>query len=329
MNTFKSFESQLYTVNENSFANIALNLFRYQAQNNPIYSSFIRHLGIQPDKIRSLSAIPFLPISFFKHQIVKTGDWEPEAVFSSSGTTGMITSTHLIQNLSFYQQHSARCFEYFFGPISGYNFLALLPSYLERKDSSLVAMMDYFIKKSGSPHSGFYLGNTDQLVSELKKLQTDPRKTILWGVSFALLDLAETLRPDLSHCMIFETGGMKGRRKEIIRQELHEVLCRELNVTQVYSEYGMTELLSQSYTRGKERFYSPPWQKIIGRDTSDPLQKGLQNETAGINVVDLANWHSVAFIETEDMGKAFSDGSFEVLGRFDNSDVRGCNLLVE
>jgi phenylacetate-coenzyme A ligase PaaK-like adenylate-forming protein len=329
LDTLKSFESQLYTVNDNSFEDIALQLFRFQAENNAIYRNFIRNLGIQTDKIYSLNDIPFLPISFFKHQVIKTGEWQPETTFASSGTTGVTTSTHLIQSLKFYQEHSVRCFEYFFGPVTDYHFLALLPSYLERKDSSLVAMMDFFIKKSESPRSGFYLHNTAQLIDDLEKLKKDTRKTIFWGVSFALLDLAEAFTPDLSHCMVFETGGMKGRRNEITRQELHEKLCQGFNITQVYSEYGMTELLSQSYTRGKERFYCPPWKKIIGRDTSDPMLKGLHNEMAGINVIDLANRHSIAFIETEDVGKSFADGAFEVLGRFDNSDVRGCNLLVE
>lgn len=329
MNTFKSFDAQIYTLNDSSFEDIALKLFRFQAINNPVYGSFVRHLGIETDKIHSLNAIPFLPISFFKNHSIKTGDWKSETTFSSSGTTGATTSTHHVQSLAFYQNHALRCFEYFFGPVTNYHFLALLPSYLERTDSSLVAMMDYFIRKSGSPHSGFYLNNTDQLTNDLKILKTDKRKPVLWGVSFALLDLADKVKPDLSHCMVFETGGMKGRRAEIVRQELHQMLCEGFNIPQVYSEYGMTELLSQSYTRGKERFFTPPWKKIIGRDTSDPLLKGLQNETAGINVIDLANSHTVAFIETEDMGKTFADGSFEVLGRFDNSDVRGCNLLVE
>lgn len=329
MNTFKSFETQLYTVNDNSFENIALQLFRFQAEHNPVYRSFIKNLRVQTDKIHTTADIPFLPISFFKHHLLKTGNWEPETTFRSSGTTGIATSSHQIENLQFYLHHAARCFEFFFGPLTGYNFLALLPSYLERSDSSLVAMIDFFIKKSASPHSGFYLNNTDQLLNDLARLRKDSRKTILWGVSFALLDLAQTSKPDLSHCMVFETGGMKGRRREITRHELHETLCQGFYIEKVYSEYGMTELLSQSYTRGRERFYCPPWKKIIGRDVSDPLLKGLQNETAGINVIDLANRHSIAFIETEDIGKCFPDGSFEVLGRFDNSDIRGCNLLVE
>lgn len=329
METFKSFESQLYTVNENSFADIALSLFRFQAQNNPVYQKYIRNLALQIDKIHTVSKIPFLPISFFKTQRVKTGKWEPQARFASSGTTGATTSTHLIRNLQFYLDHSVRCFEHFFGSIKNYHFLALLPSYLERTDSSLVAMMDNFIKQSGSRHSGFYLHDVDRLLDDLKTLTTDSKKVILWGVSFALLDLAERFQPDLSHCIIFETGGMKGRRRELTRDELHSILCKNFNVPKIYSEYGMTELLSQAYSKGDSLFFCPPWMKIIGRDLTDPLEKGLQNQTCGINVIDLANWHSVSFIETEDMGKCYENGTFEVLGRLDNSELRGCNLMVE
>lgn len=327
METFKSFERQLYGVNDNTFEDIALQLFRFQAVHNPLYRQFLLNLRINPDKIHSIEAIPFMPISLFKRHEVKTGNWKAEEVFRSSGTTGSVTSSHHIYNLRFYLDHALKCFECFFGPVSDYHFLALLPSYLERKDSSLVVMMDYFIKKSGSESSGFYLHNTQQLLADLEKLRKSPKKTILWGVTFALLDLAETA-PDLSHCLVFETGGMKGRRAEITRLELHENLKKGLNVPHVYSEYGMTELLSQAYSRGSERFFCPPWMKILGRDLSDPFKKGLQNETAGINVIDLANWHSIAFIETEDLGKTFADGSFEVMGRIDNTDIRGCNLMV-
>jgi hypothetical protein len=329
LNTFKSFESQLYTVNENSFDNIALSLFRFQAQNNLVYQKYIANLRIEIDKIHTVSNIPFLPISFFKTQSVKTGIWEAETSFSSSGTTGSTTSSHQIRDLQFYLSHSIRCFEHFFGPVSDYHFLALLPSYLERSNSSLVAMMDHFITKSQSPHSGFYLNEIDKLISDLLWLKNQPKKVILWGVSFALLDLAEHHGPDLSHCIIFETGGMKGRRQEITRDQLHSQLCKDLNVSKIYSEYGMTELLSQSYSKGGKLFFCPPWVKIIGRDTTDPLEKGLHNQTCGINVIDLANWHSISFIETEDLGKSYENGSFEVLGRLDNSEIRGCNLMVE
>jgi hypothetical protein len=329
LDTFESFRSVLYQVNDQSFENIALQLYRIQASENPIYKAFVNNLGFSDKQPTNLREIPFMPISFFKNHIVKTGAWPAETEFTTSGTTGQTTGRHQVYDLGFYLQHAERCFNHFFGKLTDYHFLALLPSYLERENSSLVAMIDHFIKQSKSSYSGFYLHNTEQLLQDLKALRNDSRKCILWGVTFALLDLAETERPDLSHCLIFETGGMKGRRKEITRNELHTILRNGLGVQNIYSEYGMTELLSQSYTKGQERFYCPPWMKIIGREITDPLQKGLLDETSGINVIDLANWHSIAFIETEDLGKVYPNGSFEVMGRIDNSDIRGCNLLVE
>ncbi|MEO5603590.1 MAG: hypothetical protein ABIR06_21900 [Cyclobacteriaceae bacterium] len=223
-----------------------------------------------------------------------------------------------------------RCFEQAFGNIADFQFLALLPSYLERHDSSLVVMMDYFIKRSQSPFSGFYLHDTAKLLLDLEKSKSSGlKKTILWGVTFALLDIAERYQPDLGHCLVFETGGMKGRRQEITRNELHTILGQAFQVEGIYSEYGMTELLSQAYSRGKNAFFCPPWMKIVVRDVTDPMLKGLLNETGGINVIDFANLDSIAFIETDDLGKVYADGSFEIMGRLDNSDVRGCNLLVE
>lgn len=328
MDTFENFKSQLYRVNEKSFGNIALELFSFQAINNPVYHSYLHHLGFSFKRLSSTADIPFMPISFFKQHAVKTGAWSDEVIFSSSGTTGEKTSSHHIADLQFYLQHAEKCFSHSFGPLTDYHFLALLPSYLERNNSSLVAMMDYFIKGSKSIHSGFYLQDTDKLLKDLAKLRLDQRRPVLFGVSFALLDLAEKFGSDLSHVLVIETGGMKGRRKEITRFELHDQLKKGLNVQEIYSEYGMTELLSQAYTKGKDRFFAPPWMKLIGREMTDPLQKGLLNETSGINVIDLANWHSNAFIETEDLGKVYDDGSFEILGRMDNSDVRGCNLLI-
>ncbi|HEY9044536.1 MAG TPA: acyl transferase [Ohtaekwangia sp.] len=330
MDTFKSFESTLYTVNDQTFVDIAIEVFRFQAVNNPVYRSFIQNLSVDVHAVRSLQDIPFLPISFFKSHTVQSGVWQPEITFTSSGTTGASVSRHALANLEFYQQHSQRCFEYFFGPLSDYHFLALLPSYLERQGSSLIAMMDHFIRQSGSTYSSYYLYQVDKLLQDIEALRSkDSRKIILWGVSFALLDLAEQHAGiDLSHCLVFETGGMKGRRKEITRAELHTILREKLNVTGIFSEYGMTELLSQAYTRGQFLFTCPPWIKIIGRDITDPLSKGLLRETAGINVIDLANYQTISFIETEDLGKVYEDGTFEVLGRMDNSDVRGCNLMI-
>lgn len=329
MGTYKSFNLDLSTVNEQNFDDIALQLFHFQAENNPVYKEYIGFLRLEPHSVKTLTGIPFLPISFFKNHIIKTGAWVPELHFASSGTTGQQTSTHPVRSLAFYLGHAALCFEYFFGQIQNYHFLALLPSYLERRDSSLVSMMDFFIKRSNSSFSGSYLHNTAQLLEDLQKLKNSGKKTILWGVTFALLDLAERYHPDLSHCMVFETGGMKGKREEITRSQLHAILSEAFQVKEIYSEYGMTELFSQAYSRGKNAFFCPPWLKVLARDLTDPMQKGLLNETGGINVIDFGNLDSIAFIETEDLGKVDSDGSFEILGRMDNSDMRGCNLMVE
>ena len=328
METFKSFGSKLYTVNDLSFTDIALELFQFQAVYNPVYKRFIETLSISVEEIKTLEQIPFLPISFFKTFTLKSGDWTTDTVFTSSGTTHQVVSQHAVPSLQFYLDNAQRSFEYFFGPITDYHFLALLPSYLERQGSSLVTMMDYFITHSNSKHSSFYLHDYERLVKKLQELKTDRRKTILWGVSFALLDLAEQYPLDLSHCLVFETGGMKGKRKEITRFELKSILEEKLHVNSLFSEYGMTELLSQAYSKGNHQFRCPPWMKIICRELTDPFEKGLLYETGGINVIDLANWQTVSFIETEDLGKAHPNGSFEVLGRLDNSDVRGCNLMI-
>jgi len=320
----------LYSVNEQNVEDIALRVFRFQAENNPIYAQYIKHLGCDRSGVTKLKEIPFLPISLFKKHNLKSGTWPNETFFTSSGTTGETTSTHHIQDLNFYLNHSEQCFTHFFGPINHYHILALMPSYLEQGHSSLVAMMGSFIKKSQSEFSGFYKYNQDQLLKDISKCKVNKKKkVILWGVSFALLEFAEKFQPDLSDCIVFETGGMKGRRKEITRTELHDQLKKYLNITNVYSEYGMTELLSQAYTKGLELFYPSPWMKVIVRDVGDPLDKGLIGCSGGLNVMDLANIHSIAFVETEDAGKVFKNGSFEVLGRLDNSDVRGCNLMLE
>lgn len=306
-----------------------MRLFHFQAENNPLYKEWIRNLAVEPSKITSLRDIPFLPITFFKSRSVKTLSWASVAEFTSSGTTGTSVSRHPIFDLQFYMQHAEHCFSSFFGDPGQYHFFALLPSYLERKDSSLVAMIDHFIKRSGSSYSGFYLQDMEKLLEDIDNARADRRRTILWGVSFALLDLALKYQPDLSDCLIFETGGMKGRRSEITRKELHSILMRNFNVSRIYAEYGMTELLSQAYTKGGEMFYCPPSMKVLTREITDPANKGLISETGGINVIDLANWHSIGFVETEDLGKVYPDGSFEVLGRMDNTDLRGCNLMVE
>lgn len=330
MDNYKSFESLLYTVNERNWDNIALDLFRFQGRYNPIYASYLNYLGANLQDVKAVNEIPFLPIAFFKHHTLKTGSWQDETYFTSSGTTGQSTSVHHIADLDFYLRHAERCFTHFFSQLSDYHFFALMPSYLERDNSSLIAMMNSFIKKSNSEYSGFYLDDYDKLLKDiLLARKKSNKKIILWGVSFALLDIAEKHKPDLYDCLVFETGGMKGRRKEIVRQELHDQLKKGFNVGRIYSEYGMTELLSQAYAVGGNSFKTPPWMKIIARDIADPFEKGQIGRAGGLNVIDLANFHSIGFIETEDSGTVLADSSFEVMGRLDNSDSRGCNLLVE
>jgi hypothetical protein len=330
LNKLKSFQSQIYTVNEATFENIALSVFQYQAKENPVYKSYLQMRRIDPVCVHSINKVPFLPIDFFKNQDVKTGSWKEDTHFVSSGTTGSKTSTHRLPDADFYRQNTRLCFEHFFGPVSNYHFLALLPSYLEQSNSSLVAMMEYFIRCSGSLGSGFYLNNLSKLVYDIEELRKkSPKKIVVFGVAFALLDLAEKHSPDLSNCLVFETGGMKGRRKEITREELHEKLKKGFNVDQIYSEYGMTELFSQAYSGVNMNFKCPPWMRVLARDSNDPFLVGMVNKPGGLNVIDLANLHAIAFIETGDMGRVWLDGSFEVLGRLDNSDIRGCNLLAE
>lgn len=327
MDTFKGFETQLYAVNEDSFENIALSLFQFQAENNALYRQYLDFLGTDTAQVARIDEIPFLPIAFFKHHAIQTGTWSPQGEFRSSGTTAQTVSRHLVHNLQFYQRNSERCFGHFFGNPEQYHFLALLPSYLERSESSLVAMMNHLILRSGSPFSGFYLHDYDRLVRDAEKLRNESGKVMIWGVTYALLELAERFHPDLSHCILVETGGMKGRRPEITREELHKVLRESLNVGKIASEYGMTELQSQAYSLQDGDFFCPSGMKVLVRDVTDPLERGISG-IGGLNFIDLANFHSIAFLETEDLGKINNDGSFSVVGRMDNSDVRGCNLLV-
>ena len=329
MENSKSLNFNIYTVNAANFDDIALQLFHFQAVNNPVYRDYLKYLSIDPGHIENVSEIPFLPISFFKSQTIKTGKWEDQAVFQSSSTTGTLPSKHSVKDLSFYLSHAKLCFEFFFGPVSGYHFFALLPAYLERNNSSLVAMVDFFIKQSGSPFSGFYLSDLDKLKADIAIARKDEsKKVIVWGVSFALLDLAESKPPNLSDCLVFETGGMKGRRAEITRQELHAVLKGAFNVSAIYSEYGMTELFSQAYTRGSSTFFTPPWMNVLIREVGDPFTQVKEGKPGGINIIDLANVDTIGFIETEDSGLVVDPG-FEVHGRLDNTDIRGCNLMVE
>ena len=326
MDTFKSFNGDLYPLNDHAFEEIALRLFRHQAAYNGVYRQYLTYMGVSPDKVQSLTSIPFLPITLFKSREVVTGQWTPDVTFVSSGTTGDQVSKHHIPSLPAYLNHCQRIFETRFGSLTDFHVFCLLPTYLERTGSSLVAMASHFIKQSKSPESGFYLNDLEGLITQLENLKGG-RKVLLLGVSFALLDLAEQFEVDLRHCMIMETGGMKGKRPEITRMELHEILSKNLNVETVFSEYGMTELQSQVYSSGEGLFQCPASIRILLKEVSDPFE--LEKRSAGvINVIDLANNHTCAFVETQDLGRLHHDGHFEVLGRVDNSDVRGCNLMV-
>ncbi len=313
---------------EEEFNTLALEVFRYQYAHNKVYRDFCRALLVSPSDANHYSRIPFLPVEFFKTHILVSGDRSAELVFSSSGTTGMQTSKHHVLEPSLYRNSFLRCFRMFFGDPQDYHLLALLPSYLEREGSSLIYMTEHLLKESNSPHSGFYLHDLKGLQEKIISLQKDERKILLLGVSFALLDMAEQYSVNHPRLQIMETGGMKGRRKELVREELHQVLTSAFGVNAIGSEYGMTELLSQAYSFGDGIFQTPPWMKVLVRDTNDPLSLLPAGRSGGISVIDLANLHSCAFIATQDLGRTHENGSFEILGRFDNSDIRGCNLMV-
>ena len=310
------------------FVQAALQTFGYQYQHNQVYQRFCTLLGRTPDKVRQLTDIPFLPIEFFKSEAVYCGNERPTTVFTSSGTTGSQTSRHYVKDLAVYQESFRQGFADFYGNIEEYTVLALLPSYLERTGSSLITMVADLIERSGSADSGFYLNEYDLLAEKLTSLDRSGRKVLLIGVSFALLDLVETHRFQLKDTIVMETGGMKGRRKELIREELHAILCEGFGVEHIHSEYGMTELLSQAYSAGSGLYESVRWLKVLIRDTNDALSYQRPLKTGGINLIDLANIHSCSFIATQDLGRLHPDGRFEVLGRFDNADIRGCNLLI-
>ena len=318
---------KIFSTRDIGFEARAQEIFQFQLKNNAVYGAFVKALGTDTSRVDSITRIPFLPVRFFKSLEVKTGEFEPEAVFESSGTTGMISSRHLVKDLSLYRESFTRGFELFYGPASEYCIIGLLPSYLERENSSLVLMVDDLIRQSGHPQSGFYLNEFDKLAAVLRELESREQKTLLIGVSFALLDFAEQYPIPLKHTIIMETGGMKGRRKELIRPELHAVLKAAFSVPVIHSEYGMTELLSQAYSKGDGIYHCPPWMKILLRDDEDPLRV-IATGSGVVNVIDLANIHSCSFIATDDAGKVYPDGSFEILGRVDGSDMRGCSLLV-
>lgn len=320
---------QIFSIsNAQEFEEACLAVFNHQAGHCQVYKAYISHLKIDPKGITSSAQIPYLPISFFKTHEVLSSAAVPEMVFSSSGTTGTTQSRHFVTAVDVYEQSFNTAFEQFYGKIADTCLLALLPSYLERDGSSLIYMVDALLGQSKHPDSGYFLHNHDELYHKLKQLQSSNQKTILIGVTYALLDFIEHHKIEFPDLIVMETGGMKGKRREMVREELHQLLQDGFGVNAIHSEYGMTELLSQAYSHGLGLFNCPPWMKICLRDTNDPLSLAPDNKTGGINVIDLANINSCSFIATQDLGKLFPDGSFEVLGRFDNADIRGCNLMV-
>ncbi len=329
MEVIPDLSKQLFRVNTGNFEDTALAVFRYQAANNEVYRQYLAYLGIKVSDIRSVSAIPCLPIDFFRTHRVISGHPAIEKTFISSGTTGESPARHHVADLKLYEESFTRCFEIFYGPVQDYCLLGLLPSYLERENASLVFMVEKLMQQSGHPLNGFYLDNMDQLAITLQKLEGSRQKAVLIGVSFALLDFAERYSFPVNQTIIMETGGMKGRREELTRPDLHERLIKSFRVEGIHSEYGMTELLSQAYALREGRFLTPPWMQVNIRDPYDPFS-GLPSGASGaINIIDLANIHSIAFLATHDIGIKHTDGTFEVLGRLDHSAVRGCNLMVD
>ena len=321
--------TDIFTIStQKQFEKIALQVFRFQYENNLIYKEFVDYLKIDVSKIKTVKQIPFLPIQFFKTAKVVSNNNLIQKTFTSSGTTGLQTSTHFVTDIELYKESYRKSFSQFYGTIEDYVILALLPSYLEREGSSLIYMVEDLIKKTNHPESGFYLHNHEELITKLIRLDAEGQNIILIGVTYALLDLIESRKFQLKNTLIMETGGMKGKRKEMIREELHEKLCQGFGVTAIHSEYGMTELLSQAYSLGNGLFECPAWLQVIIRDTEDALSYVDDGKTGGINVIDLANINSCSFISTQDLGKKNPNNSFEVLGRFDSAAIRGCNLMV-
>jgi len=322
-------QEQIFNIHtEDDFETCALQVFKHQFENNRVYRSFCDLLFIHPSDVKEVREIPFLPIQFFKSHKILSSNRAIQETFTSSGTTGSITSNHFVTDISLYEKSYRSGFKHFYGDIEEYVVLALLPNYLERKGSSLVHMVDDLIRKSKNQESGFYLNNLDEIAQKLLKLDQKKQKTLLIGVTFALLDLIEKQEFQLKNTIVMETGGMKGRRKELVRNELHELLKNGFGVSKIHSEYGMTELLSQAYSKADGIFDCPPWMKILTRDPEDALTILENDKTGGLNVIDLANYNSCSFIATQDLGKVYKNGHIEILGRFDHSDIRGCNLMV-
>ena len=324
----KQLEEQVFAItNEKDFSRIALHVYQFQFENNLLYQDYCRAVRKLPQTVREIRDIPFLPISFFKTHRIETTVFDAELVFKSSGTTGSVTSSHYVKDANLYLKSFSKGFQKFYGDIKQYCIIGLLPSYLERENSSLVYMVDRLIKQSGHKNSGFYLNEFEQLDLTLKQLQFSNQKTILIGVTYALLDFSDRYVQNIPNTIIMETGGMKGRGREITRAELYEHLKKNFGVADIHSEYGMTELLSQAYgVNGK--MTCSPWMKVLIRDETDPFTIYNATGAGAINIIDLANLYSCSFIATEDIGRLNEDGSFEILGRLDHSDVRGCSLMV-
>lgn len=320
-------DHKIFELDAGGFESAALEIFRFQAAENPVYRSFLEALRLDPEGVGRLEEIPYLPVRFFRDRPVVTTAFEPAIVFESSGTTGSVVSRHFVKDPDLYRESFSRGFEGVYGPVQDWCILGLLPSYLERKTSSLVFMVNELIRQSGHPQSGFYLHELEILSALLRELNEKKQKTLLIGVSFALLDLAEQYPQALPNITFMETGGMKGRRAELVREELHRILQTAFTVKSIHSEYGMTELLSQAYSTAQGLFHCPPWMKVLVRDDEDPFSV-LRAGNGIINVIDLANKYSCSFLATDDAGRLHPDGSFEVLGRVDGSDIRGCNLMV-
>ncbi|OEK01746.1 acyl transferase [Roseivirga sp. 4D4] len=328
MPDINSLSERIISVNSLTFDELALEVFRLQFQHNPVYQSYAQALGRKLDDVNNINDIPFLPIEFFKTKNVKTGEWNTERVFESSGTTQSQTSKHHVFNEAFYLQSCLSGFEEMYGPVEDFTVLALLPSYLERANSGLISMVNHFITKSGKPKSGFFLNDIKALRDTLTSLQGSGEKVLLIGVTFGLLDFCETYEVNFPELIVMETGGMKGRREEMVREDVHEVLKTSFGVSTIHSEYGMTELFSQAYSQKKGIFRPSRTMKVIARDLNDPLTYPFAGRNGGLNIVDLANFKTCSFIETKDMGVVYQDGSFEVKGRIDNAELRGCNLMV-
>lgn len=330
MDQKKKLIEQLFKINNNAkFERLALQIFRYQVAHNKIYRSYTKALKIDIENISGINEIPFLPIQLFKNHEVMCGEFVPEMVFESSGTSGLNTSKHIISDLSIYQNSFIKSFNTFYGDIGKYCILGLLPSYLERNNSSLVYMVNELIKRSNFPQSGFYRNNYEALISVINSEKLNDQHIILIGVTYALLDIVENYHLNNPNLIVMETGGMKGKRRELTREELHQKLKKGFNAKSIHSEYGMTEILSQAYSQRDGIFFTPNWMQILIRDINDPFCIVKKGVSGGINIIDLANINSCSFIMTQDLGRQNNDGSFEVLGRFDSSDIRGCNLLVD